>query len=53
MQVYTFGAPRPGNRAFKEEYDQHIPDTWNIINDAVSILLSASIGFTKHPVKQC
>ena len=37
MQVYTFGAPRPGNRAFKEEYDQLIPDTWNVINDAVSI----------------
>ena len=37
VQVYTFGAPRPGNRAFKEEYDQLIPDTWNIINDAVSI----------------
>ena len=41
LQVYTFGAPRPGNRAFKEEYDQLIPDTWNIINDAVRILLSA------------
>ena len=37
VQVYTFGAPRPGNRAFKEEYDQLIPDTWNVINDAVSI----------------
>ena len=36
--MYTFGAPRPGNRAFKEEYDQLIPDTWNVINDAVSIL---------------
>ena len=35
--MYTFGAPRPGNRAFKEEYDQLIPDTWNVINDAVSI----------------
>ena len=33
--MYTFGAPRPGNRAFKEEYDQLVPDTWNCINDAV------------------
>jgi predicted lipase len=38
-QVYTFGAPRPGNRAFRREYDQLVPDTWHIINDAVSMPL--------------
>ncbi|BDA48303.1 probable lipase at C-terminar half [Coccomyxa sp. Obi] len=36
-QVYTFGAPRPGNRAFKREYDQLVPDTWHIINDADAV----------------
>ncbi|EIE18442.1 hypothetical protein COCSUDRAFT_68209 [Coccomyxa subellipsoidea C-169] len=36
-QVYTFGAPRPGNRAFKQEYDQLVPDTWHIINDADAV----------------
>ena len=35
LQVYTFGAPRPGNRAFRMEYDQLVPDTWQVINDAV------------------
>ena len=35
-QVYTYGSPRPGNRAFKQEYDKMVPDTWNCINDAVS-----------------
>ena len=43
MQVYTFGSPRPGNRAFKEEYDQLIPDTWNVINDAVGSLVFSDI----------
>jgi hypothetical protein len=36
VQVYTYGSPRPGNRAFKQEYDKMVPDTWNCINDAVS-----------------
>lgn len=37
VQVYTFGAPRPGNRAFRAEYDKLVPDTWSIINDAVQL----------------
>ncbi len=43
MQVYTFGSPRPGNRAFKEEYDRPIPDTWNVINDAVGSLVLSDV----------
>ena len=43
MQVYTFGSPRPGNRAFKEEYDRLIPDTWNVINDAVGSLVLSDV----------
>lgn len=38
LSCYTFGAPRVGNQAFKEEYDTKIPDTWQITNgrDVVS-----------------
>lgn len=32
MRVYTFGAPRPGNRAFARLYDNKVPDTWHIMN---------------------
>ena len=35
-QVYTVGAPRVGNRAFRREYNARVPDTWTIINDQVS-----------------
>jgi Lipase (class 3) len=35
LQVYTFGAPRVGNRAFAREYERTVPETWNIINDKV------------------
>lgn len=30
---YTFGAPRVGNHAFVRDYIEHIPNTWQIIND--------------------
>jgi predicted lipase len=33
---YTFGAPRTGNHAFADDYNQVVPDTWSIINDQVS-----------------
>lgn len=32
IHVVTFGAPRTGNRAFAQEYEQMVPDTWHIIN---------------------
>ncbi len=34
-QVYTFGAPRPGDTNFACECDHLFPDMWHIINDAV------------------
>eukprot|EP00887_Chlorella_sp_A99_P006490 scaffold3.g6490.t1 len=36
-EVYTFGAPRVGCRAFATEYSQIVPDTWAVIcgNDPV------------------
>ena len=33
-QVYTFGAPRPGDTNFARECNQLFPDMWHIINDA-------------------
>ena len=36
LQVYTVGAPRPGNQAFSNMYNAKIPDTWHIINEKVS-----------------
>lgn len=35
VQVYTVGAPRPGNRAFAKQYEARVPDTWHVINDRV------------------
>jgi hypothetical protein len=34
-QVYTFGAPRPGDANFARECNHLFPDMWHIINDAV------------------
>ena len=33
LACYTFGAPRPGNKAFAHSYERLVPDTWNVIND--------------------
>ncbi|GAB4817731.1 hypothetical protein N2152v2_004777 [Parachlorella kessleri] len=33
IRVYTFGAPRTGNHAFAELYNEALPDTWHIINN--------------------
>ena len=35
MQVYTMGAPRPGNKAFAAKYGSTVPATWHIINPKV------------------
>ena len=32
LQVYTVGAPRPGNRAFAQQYNAKVPNTWHVIN---------------------
>lgn len=36
LECYTFGAPRVGNYPFAYDYDQRVPNTWNVINDQVS-----------------
>ena len=35
VQVYTVGAPRPGNKAFADKYEAKLPDTWHVINPKV------------------
>lgn len=37
LQVYTVGAPRPGNQAFAAKYEAKVPATWHIINPKVRI----------------
>ncbi|DBA79451.1 TPA: hypothetical protein ACH3X2_007723 [Trebouxia sp. C0005] len=32
VQVYTIGAPRPGNKAFSDKYEAKVPDTWHVMN---------------------
>ena len=41
-QVYTVGAPRPGNKAFAAKYEARVPGTWHIINPKVSLLYSSN-----------
>lgn len=38
IEVYTFGAPRVGNRAFSESYNRRVPNNWRFVNgnDVVS-----------------
>ena len=36
LQVYTVGAPRPGNAAFAAKYKAKVPATWHVINPKVS-----------------
>lgn len=33
MEVYTFGAPRVGNSAFVETYQEHVPRTHRVVTD--------------------
>lgn len=32
ISLYSYGAPRVGNKAFAEEFDRLVPDTWRITN---------------------
>lgn len=41
LQVYTFGAPRPGNKAFSKMYNSKVPDTWHILNEKVRFQIYA------------
>ena len=35
LEMYTYGTPYPGNRAFAREFDELLPDTWHVIHDGV------------------
>lgn len=56
-QVYTFGAPRPGDTNFARECNQLFPDMWHIINDAVRPasrrILLLLILFVVHTLMTC
>ena len=39
VEVYTFGAPRPGNHALAKEITHLVPETWQIIDDKVGFLV--------------
>ena len=32
VQLYTYGSPYPGNRAFSREFNALLPDTWHVIH---------------------
>lgn len=40
VEVYTFGSPRVGNSTFAADYDKRVPETWHVINDRDTVLLS-------------
>lgn len=44
LQVYTVGAPRPGNRAFAKQYEAKVPDTWHVINDRDPVPVVGKFG---------
>ena len=35
MEMYTYGTPYPGNRAFAREFEALLPNTWHVIHDGV------------------
>ena len=35
LEMYTYGTPYPGNRAFAREFDALLPNTWHVIHDGV------------------
>ncbi|PSC72147.1 Phospholipase A(1) chloroplastic [Micractinium conductrix] len=37
LVVYTFGAPRVGNRPWAEHYNELVPSTWRIVNERDSV----------------
>ena len=37
MQLYTYGSPYPGNRAFSREFNDLLPDTWHVIHGAACL----------------
>ena len=47
VQVYTVGAPRPGNKAFAEQYLAKAPDTWHIMNATVRVCQSFPLVWFK------
>ena len=36
IEMYTYGTPYPGNRAFAREFNELLPEAWQVIHDGVS-----------------
>ncbi len=43
VQVYTIGAPRPGNKAFADKYEAKVPDTWHVMNSQVMLFKTQNL----------
>ena len=55
MEMYTYGTPYPGNRAFAREFNELIPETWHVIHDGVSHTCSGlpfSLALTRKGIRQ-
>ena len=52
VELYTYGTPYPGNRAFARQFNALLPDTWHVIHDGVRSLASKRIchnaGLKRH-----
>ena len=44
VEMYTYGTPYPGNRAFAREFNELLPEAWHVIHDGVSSLVSARVS---------
>ena len=44
MEMYTYGTPYPGNRAFAREFNELLPEAWHIIHDGVRRLCWMALG---------
>eukprot|EP00890_Picochlorum_soloecismus_P000351 jgi/Picsp_1/1316/NSC_04797-R1_alpha beta-hydrolase len=49
LHCYVFGSPRVGNHTWASLYNQHVPNTWQIINDDDTITRAGKFFFLyKH-----
>ena len=49
VQLYTFGTPYPGNRAFAREFNALLPDTWHIIHEGDAVTSTGKFFVAKRP----
>ena len=37
LELYTYGTPYPGNRAYAREFNELLPEAWHVIHDGVRL----------------